>query len=152
MESRETSLNSILIEFARKYFSVRSVKSEQRNNTCSKESDSLYGIQKGWSSPFNNRKEWVIYERPIRSRDTTVSVSSRQSKPFGNPISSKYKTNFLTSQAQKICCYFPDEVNFLVIDIPGKPPQNARWVATKVLTNKRRCSMVPGSSLFYGVI
>ena len=42
MESREASLNSVLKEHARKYFSLTSIKPEQCDKMCSKSSYALH--------------------------------------------------------------------------------------------------------------
>ena len=50
---------------------LTSIKFEQCNETCSKESDSLHGIQKDDPSLFS-KTEWVMYEWPICGRHRSL--------------------------------------------------------------------------------
>ena len=72
IESKETSPTSTFKEFVLNKLSLTSIKSEQYNKARPNESDLLRGTQGGCFSP-SNKKEWVNYEWPVSSWETTVS-------------------------------------------------------------------------------
>ena len=71
MTSEDTSLNNTFNEFTLKYFSLVSIRSEQKNKICSSERGSSQELQKGGSSPFNKNK-YVTCEWPCK-RERAVS-------------------------------------------------------------------------------
>ena len=58
---KDTPLNNTFNEFTFKYFSLISIRSEQKSKICSSERGSSQEKQKGGSSPFNKNK-WVTWD------------------------------------------------------------------------------------------